>query len=752
MLSATVGHPENVAKFYSSNKTVKIIKADTTKKMEIKVISPKTNAEDKKISEKVFSSIETAARLRTIMELIKESKSTLTFTNTREFAEILASRIKTLDKKFPVEVHHSSLSKDVRIKAEKEFKEEKIKSLIATSSLQLGIDVGSVDQVLQYQSPRQVTQLIQRIGRSGHELSKISKGIIISTDDDDIFESAVIARKALFGELEEIKIQEKCYDVLAHQIIGLTFDFGKIELEKAYEIVKRASPYSKLTYDEFLEVCRQLERLGLAFLNGTIKKRQRGFEYYFSQLSTIPDTMQYKVFNNLDDSFVGVLDEEFVALHGEINTNFIMKGNAWRIISIEENKVLVEPTEDIEASIPGWEGELIPITFDVSQEVGQLRKSIKEFLQKKNEKEIETELKEKYPIDGNCAKEMIQTIKKQMKGSIVPDDKTILIEDFENFVVLHICFGTQINETLGRYLTALLTSRIGSVGLRVDAYRIILQFQKKNLELLKEVLFNTNPEYFRSYLEMSLTKGELFEWKFVHVAKRFGAMGRGAQLGKVRIRKIIEDYVGSPIYKETLKELEIEKFDLDRTLEIIKKIQKKEIATVFKPGLSHLGKLGIKHKYAEVIGPDKPEIEIFELFKQRLLNTKIKLACVNCGQWEQTYLVKEMPENIKCRKCEAKLLAPIRHLNFDALKVIKKFLKRSTLTSDERKKYDQLKQRGDLYLVYRNKSAQALAGRGIGSQTAKRILAKYHKTDDDLFRDILQAERDFIRTKKYWKL
>jgi ATP-dependent Lhr-like helicase len=111
-----------------------------------------------------------------------------------------------------------------------------------------------------------------------------------------------------------------------------------------------------------------------------------------------------------------------------------------------------------------------------------------------------------------------------------------------------------------------------------------------------------------------------------------------------------------------------------------------------------------------------------------------------------------MPENIKCRKCEAKLLAPIRHLNFDALKVIKKFLKRSTLTSDERKKYDQLKQRGDLYLVYRNKSAQALAGRGIGSQTAKRILAKYHKTDDDLFRDILQAERDFIRTKKYWKL
>ena len=753
MLSATVAEPENVANFFSGGKPVKIIKADTVKKTEIKVINPKPIPGDKKIGEKIFLPTETAARLRTIMELIEKSRSTLTFTNTREFAEILASRIKSLNKDFPVEIHHSSLSKDVRIKAEKEFKQEKLKSIIATSSLQLGIDIGSVDQVIQYMSPRQISQLVQRVGRSGHDLSRISKGIVISTEDDDIFESAVIARKALASELEGIRFHKNSLDVLAHQIIGLTFDFGKVELEKAYDIVRRAGPYKKLSYNTFLEVCEQLEKLGLAFLDGGIRKGRRGFEYYFSQLSTIPDTKQYKVFNTLDNSFVGVVDEGFIALHGEPNTTFILKGSTWRINDVEGDKVSVEPTEDVEAAIPGWEGELIPVPFEVAQEVGYLRSLIKDLLaKKKSEKEILIELLEKYPIDEICAKEMTKAIKKQVKYGIVPDGKTILIEDFENLVIIHTCFGTMVNETLGRYLTSLLTARVGSVGLKIDPYRIIVQFQKKNLDLVKEILFETKPEYFRSYLEMSLSKSELFDWKFVHVAKRFGAIARGAELGKVRIKRIIEDYVGSPIHKETMNELETEKLDVDKTEEIIKKIHKKEIAVLFKPGLSHLGKIGIKYKYAEIVGPEKPELEIFELFKQRLLNTKVRFVCVNCGEWEQSYILKKLPEDVKCGKCGARLIAPLSYHTIGTRKLIKKVAKKSDLTTEERKKYEKLKERADLFLVYKNKIVMALAGRGVGPQTAKRILAKYHKTEDNLLKDILQAEREFIRTKKYWRV
>jgi len=752
MLSATVARPEEVGEFFSGGRVVKIIKADTEKKVEINVINPKPRLEDNKIAGKIFSSKETASRLRTIMDLIKNSRATLVFTNTRDFAEILASRIKALDRKFPVEIHHSSLSKEVRIKAEKEFKQEQIKSLIATSSLQLGIDIGAVDLVLQYMSPRQVTQLIQRVGRSGHDLSKVSKGTIITTDEDDIFESAVIARKALNNELEPLVFHENSYDVLAHQLIGLTFDFGRIELEKAYSIVKRSYPYRNLTYQEFLDVCKQLDRLGLVFLDGTIRKKTRGFGYYFENLSTIPNLKQYRVFNMIDNSFVGVLDEEFIALHGEPNTTFIVKGQPWRIITVEGDKVMVEPVDDIEAAIPGWEGELIPVLYDVAQEVGRLRGLIRDMLKNKSENEAAHEVMQLYPVDGDCARDMVKLIKKQVKFGTVPDDRTLFVEEFENLAVMHTCYGTNVNETLGRFIVALLTSRVGSVGLKTDPYRIMIQFQQKNVELIKDILFNTKPEHLQSYLEMSLGKSELFQWKFVHVAKRFGAISRDAEFGKVKMQRIIDDFSGTPIYKETLKELETEKLDVDKAVEILKKIQDKEISVIFKPGLSPLGKIGVQHKYAEVIGPEKPELEIFELFKQRLMNTKIRLVCVNCGNWEQVFLVKDVKDNLKCKKCEARTLAVLKHHWAGATKIIKKALRKVPLTQEEKTKYERAKQRSELFLVYRRKCAIAMAGKGVGPTTTKRILGKYHKDEDDLMRDVLNAEKQFLKTRRFWSV
>jgi len=749
-LSATVGSPEEVAKFICPQNDVQIIRAVTSKAMKIDVISPKPEPKDKRIGERVFTSTETAARLREIMELIKKSRSVLTFTNTREFAEILASRIKTIDSNFPVGVHHSSLSKDVRIKTEKDFKQEKIKSIISTSSLQLGIDIGSVDLILQYMSPRTISQCIQRVGRSGHGAERISKGIIIATDEDDIFESAVIARKALKEELEPLKFHEKSLDVLAHQIVGLTLDYWKIEFQKAYEIVRRAYPYRQLSFTEFMEVCKQLQNLGLVFLNGEIKKKQRGLEYYYSNLSTIPDTKQFRVFNTLDNSYVGVLDEEFIALHGETNTNFILKGESYRIISIEEDKVMVEPTVDIEASIPGWEGELIPVPFEVAQEVGHLRRIIKEKLEEDGKEAVEL-IRALYPMDENSARKMVKIIKKQVEYGIVPDDKTILIEDFENSVILHACFGSMVNETLGRFLIALLTARMGSIGLRTDPYRIVLEFQAKNLELVKEIL-KTDPELIRNYLEISLTKSNLFEWKFVHVAKRFGAISRGADYGKIRMGKIIDSYVGTPIYKETLKELEIEKLDIERTAEILRKIQKDEIHVVFKPGLSPIGKLGIKRKYAEVVGPERPEVEIFDLFRKRLMSTKVRLVCVNCGEWTRTFKVKDLPKEIKCSKCDAKLLGVVHPSRTEIAKVIKKKLRGTSLTDEEDKKFDRVMKSADLFLVYGPKAAIALAAKGVGPQTASRILAKFHKTEDDFLRDILEAERLYLKNKRFWKV
>ncbi|MFH8086550.1 MAG: DEAD/DEAH box helicase [Candidatus Aenigmatarchaeota archaeon] len=750
-LSATVGSPEKVAKFISPTKPIEIIKATFPKGIKIKVLYPKPQPIDKKISEKIFASPETAARLRLIMEMIKKSRSVLTFTNTREFAEILASRIKAIDKNFPVGVHHSSLSKEVRIKTEKEFKQEKIKAIISTSSLQLGIDVGSVDLVLQYMSPRQVTQLIQRVGRSGHEVEKVAKGIVISTDEDDIFESAVIARKALKEELEELKFHENSYDILAHQIVGLTHDFWRIEVEKAYQIVKRAYPYRNLSYTEFLEVCKQLQQLGLIFLDKEIRKKRRGFEYYFTQLSTIPDVKQFKIFNSLDNSFVGVLDEEFVALHAEIGNSFIVKGEAWKVLDIKEDRIIVEPTLDVEAAIPAWEGELVPVPFEVSQEVGRLRSLIANLLEKGEEEAI-SKLLELYPIDKNCARKMIETVKKQLSYGIIPDDKTILIEDYENTIIIHACFGSLVNETLGRFISALLTPRIGSVGLKTDAYRIILQLQNKNLELIKEILFNVKPELLRSYLEISLSKSDLFEWKFVHVAKRFGSIAKDADYGKTTIKRMIEDYAGTPIFKETLKELEVEKLDIEKSKEILEKIQKGEIKVIFKSGLSFLGKIGLRYKYLELLGPSKPEPEIFKLFKQRLLATKLKFICLNCGEWNQTFVLKDVPENLKCKRCDARLLGITKPNDQQTLKIVKKKLRNLGLTEEEKKKFERIRKSADLFLTYGKKAVYCLSGKGIGPNTAIKILSKFHKNEEEIFKSILEAERNYLKTRRYWNV
>jgi ATP-dependent Lhr-like helicase len=749
MLSATVGEPKKVGEFFSGGREFDIVKADTEKKMDIRVINPDPVASDEAIAEKIFTSKETAARVRTIMEMVGKSRSSLIFTNTRMFAEVLASRIKTIDRTFPLEIHHSSLSKDVRVKAEKNFKSEKLKALVSTSSLQLGIDIGSVDLVLQYMSPREVSQLTQRVGRSGHELSKTSIGVIISTDADDIFESAVIARKAMAGEFEPVVFHNKPYDVLAHQIIGMTFDFGRVGKEKVYDVVRRAWPYRNLKYPEFLEVCEQLNRLGLIFLDDTINKKRRGFEYYFNQLSTIPDTKSYRVINMYDNSYVGVLDEEFIAVHGEIGANFILKSEAYRIVSIEGDKVMVEPVVDVGAAIPGWEGELIPVPYSVAQEVGRLRGEIAVWM-KKSESEAKKRIMEKYPVDNSCAEKMISLVKKQAKSGIVPDDKTLLVEDYENIVVISSPFGSKVNDTLGRFISFMLTSRVGAVGLKTDPYRIMIQFQQKNKELVREILMQTDLKHFRTYVEMGLSRSELFEWKFVHVAKRFGAFSRQAEFGKIRLKKIVEDFAGTPLYEETLKELETEKMDLELALDVLEKIQSGEYNLVFKDGISAINRLGLEHKYAEIIGPEKPEAEIFSLFKKRLLSAKTTMLCINCGEWSQTYECGKVPDSLKCGRCSSRLLAPTGTKGQEAAKLVRKALKKSELTPDEEKRWEGIKSNAEMFMNYKSRAAVALSGRGVGPATARRLLARWYKDDDSFLKAILEAERAFVKNRQFW--
>jgi len=750
-LSATVGNPDLAAKFIFSENNYEIVNAISPKNIELKVESPYPTKEDEIIAEKIFIGSSVVARLRKIRDLILEHRSTLAFTNTREAAEILSSRLRLLDKNFPHDIHHSSLSKEVRIKAEKDFKEEKLKCLIATSSLQLGIDIGTVDLVLQYQSPRTVTQLIQRVGRSGHGIGRLSKGIIIASEGDDIFESCVISRKALRGELEPLRIHKKSFDVLTQQIIGFVIENYNIDPKETYETIKKAYPFRDLKEEEFSNLVNFLDtQLRLVFTDNGIKRRRKAFEYYFENLSVIPDQKNYKVIDTTSNNFVGTLDEEFIASHGDVGSSFIVKGRPWKILSVEDGKVLVEGVEDIESAIPAWEGELIPVPFDVAQEVGILRREIKNMLEESlSNNEIIEKIKKKYPVSSQSTVRMIQLIKRQIKKYPLPDEKNIFIERFQDYIVLHTLFGSLVNETLSRFISAILSAEHGEiVTSKTDPYRII--FRGCNPEEIKKILFDYEPEDVEILLEKSLPRSSLFKFRFIHIAKRFGAISKKASFDTINLDRLIDVYWNSPIHKETLQEIFTEKLDLDKTKEILEKIQNKEIKINSFEGLSPLAELGFRYELQDVARPERPEKEIFKIFKNRLLNSKVRLLCINCGKYSIVETVKDIKE-LRCSYCQSKLIAVLKPHREEAQNIVKKWLKGVELTEEEKVRLDFIKKSADLVIDYGKDAAIVLSGRGIGPQTATRVLYKPKRNEDDLFKHILEAEREFIKNKKYWQ-
>lgn len=762
-LSATIGNPERITDFLSMSKRhCKIIHAEKAKNIQIRVESPKTEQEDNEISSLLYVGKETAARLRRIRDLIKQKKSVLTFTNTREFAEVLSSRIKTLDKNLPLETHHSSLSKNVRIDSEKRFKEGEIKSLVCTSSLELGIDIGQIDLVIQYQSPRQVSKILQRVGRAGHSLEKTSEGLIISTDLDDAFESTVIASHAVRGEIEPTKPYPNALDILLHQSIGLAMDEYKMPFDKALGIIRRAYPYRNLTKEDFLEVCLLAQKLGFLWLSDKftdpgrviLKRTKKAFRYYFENLSTIPDTKSYQIIDIISNKPVGTLDAEFISLHGGPGTAFICKGQAWRMLDIGRDKITVEPLKGIEAAIPAWEGELIPIPFDVAQGVGRIRSEIQGLLKSSNPN-ITQHLLRKYPITREVANKMLTLIKKQKEWGPVPDHENIIIEheviEGNTVVVINSCWGSLVNDTIGRALSAILMAKLGSVGLQIDPYRIILRIQSPDgTKEALDVLNSFKPGDIREILRFTMPNTDLFHWRFSHIAQRCGIISRDADYGKGYLNKIIEVYRDTPPFREALQEIEHEKLDIPKSEQVLSDLKSGKIKIAIRHGLSPIGRLGLSKRY-EIIAPEKPEGEIFNIFKERLMSTRVGLICYQCGDWAVIKEVRDVPEKIVCKSCGAGMISvnPPRYI-LEAQELVRKRTRKAKLSSEDEKHLGMMSDSASLVLSSGRNAVKVLAGRGIGPKTAGRILSK-QKREDELLKEILNAEKAYVKTRRFWR-
>jgi ATP-dependent Lhr-like helicase len=299
-LSATVGTPEEVARFLGGieqgkSRDVTILEVDVTKHIDIKVELPSIKKSDYPYANRLKIEPISFSSLRRCKELIDDHVSTLLFINTRDGAEILASRFHQWVDELPIDVHHGSLSKISRVESEDNFKSGKLKSLICTSSLELGIDVGNTDFVLQYNSPREVKRILQRVGRSGHSIGRTSKGMILATTPEDLSESLVIARKALKGEIEASEVRQNPLSVLTNQIISIALEYGKIKPEKMYEIIKRSYTFHNLkknVFDKILEQLRNQRSIWISEDN-FIVKRSNSRHYFLDNISMIPDEKTY---------------------------------------------------------------------------------------------------------------------------------------------------------------------------------------------------------------------------------------------------------------------------------------------------------------------------------------------------------------------------------------------------------------------------------------------------------------------------
>ena len=729
-LSATVGSVQEVSNYLAGvGRQINVLKVSAVKDMRIGVESPKENQADKQLASRLQTDLKHLACMRRCRELIESHRSTLFFVNTRDSAEALGVRYHLWDESFKIGVHHGSLSKEVRVQMEDDFKAERLKALICTSSLELGIDVGSADFAIQFNSPRQVTRLIQRIGRSGHKIGDVSLGRIVATEPREIAESLVIARRAMIEELERFVIRENPLSVLANQLVAMTLTEGRVDKEWAFSTVKRAYPFRNLIRADFDAVLAILAELHILWNDESgFRKKTTGMKHFYDNISMIPDERTYRIRDVSSRGVIGTLDESFVATYAEPYATFVARGRTWRVVEVLEDEVIVEQVKELGAT-PSWVGEEIPVPFEVAQEVGTMRRLLALDI---------------YPGDEDAKTDLAEWIKNQGDHPL-PTDKLVTVEQGDGVIVINCCFGSKVNETIAKLVAGLLTARFGeSIGVQTEVYSIVLETPRavKAADVVR-VLKETQPSGLGQLMRLLIRNSSYLKWQFVHVAKKFGAVSKGADYKMLNVSKLVDVFEYSPIFDEAVAKTLWENMDVETTEQVLRRIQEGTIEIKAGP-LSPMGKQAIGNR-TELMQPQRADKAVLNAMKERLMSEDVILVCMNCRTQKKSS-VANLPSKINCAKCGGVLLAAIQPYAKSQLDV----LRRGASNEEERRELKRIRKNANLVMAHGKRAVTALVGRGIGPDTAARILARYQTEEEEFLRDILTAEITFARTKRFW--
>ena len=779
-LSATVGNVSDAAKFVSgARRRCRIVQDRSLRKYDVDI-------------EYVEGTISDAARA--IHARIAQSgldSPVLLFANTRGEAEFLASVLKEIGKT-PVELHHGSLSKSVREETEQLLREGSGLRIIAcTSSLELGIDIGSVELVVHYGSPRQVSKFVQRIGRSRHVRDASARGLIITNSADDELEARAIMERVGAGSIEQQRIHVAPLDVLAHHMVGLSMQAGPhgIRVDAALDVVRRAYPYRDITIEEFTQVLEQLDasRLILYDRDGmTFEKSGRYLRYHFENLSTIPDMLRFKVFDSTNRRIIGTLDQRFVGDHGEQGNIFVLRGSQWRILNVDEKSfaVNVEPlrsgggggsaADPATRTVPYWEGESIPVDYETARRVGLFRSMIRSGRMEVQNKVMggltfevaasgdvnhddddddDDDNDRRRSDDGNKSKSKNKG--KDSKAAAPLDVIPVESQRSRGIIVLHGCFGSRINATLSTLLSSMLSGLTGSrIDSRSDGYRIVLSSSSARISepLLLRVLSDRYDDL-AGMVGSSLAGTHNVNWRVWCVAKRFGVLGRDAVYESRSARFLYERHAGTPVVKEALRELFHDKYDLDGCRSVLEGVRSGRIRVSWTEvdGFSGLAAPILDHTARYYSSPAALDRGIIELVKARLAKTKHRIVCVRCGKWERLVETRDVVGPLACPHCRGRQVAVTFHSDTDLPGIVRKRVAGQRVTAEEKRKFERAWKVASLIESFGPTAVMVMSGYGVGADTAARILRNMIGGDEDnLIKQIYEAERQYVVTRGFW--
>ncbi len=633
-LSATQKPVEQVANFLCGNSPdgnlhCKIIDAGHARKLDLSIEipnSPLTAVMANEVWGEIYDNL---------MSLIQSHETTLIFVNTRRLAERLSHNLNEKLGPGYVLAHHGSMSKEQRFDAERKLKSGALRALVATASMELGIDVGSIDLVCQIGAARSIAAFLQRVGRSGHSVNKIPKGKIFPLTCDELVDCVAIMDAVQRGELDRIVMPDKPLDVLAQQMVA-EVSCREYTEDDLYALVKKAYPYRELARKEFDGVLTMLSEgftsrngrraayLHHDMVNERITARKGAKLTAIMSGGAIPDNFEYDVMLEPGNTFLGTLNEDFAieSIPGDI---FKLGNNTWKIQRIENGKVRVEDAAGQPPNIPFWLGEAPGRTKELSFAVSRLREEITDRLgdlsqlQNTEESNKDTAWKKEAlawltdikKISLEAADQLVDYLAAAKAAlKVMPSQNTIVMERFfdeagDMHLVIHSPFGSRVNKAWGLALRKRFCRKFNfELQAAANDNAIILSLGSTHSFPLEEVFSYLSPETVREILVQALLDAPMFgiRWRWnasraLAVVRRRADRKVPAQLQRMQSEDLVaqvfpdqlaclENIPGDrevpdhPLVKQTIHDCLYEAMDIEGLESLLRKIKKKEVALI----------------------------------------------------------------------------------------------------------------------------------------------------------------------------